>query len=178
MLPNRTGVFVGLESSALTWNPVPGVKKTTPRGELKLKKLAGKLLGAAKASGTPSQLISRRPSGNDPPTPLLAPRNVRKALTVARMSDGLAPDASKTTGAATAIVGNERINAAKASATCFIVVSSRITLIFGDYDVFRCFAACQNLLSSVDVMYTTRVRAARLQKLERQGYRVTFEPTG
>lgn len=37
MLPNRTGVFVGFELSALTWNPVPGVKKTTPRGELALK---------------------------------------------------------------------------------------------------------------------------------------------
>jgi hypothetical protein len=91
MLPNRTGVFVGFELSALTWNPVPGVKKTTPRGELALKKLAGKLLGAAKASGTPSQLISRRPSTNVPPTPLLAPRNVRKSLTLARMSAGVAP---------------------------------------------------------------------------------------
>src|SRR5437899_3456447 len=125
MLPNRTGVSVRLESSALTWNPVPGVKKTTPRGELKLKKLAGKLWGAAKASGTPSQLISRRPSGNDPPTPLLGPRNVRKALTVATMSAGLAPDASKTTGAATAIVGNEKIKTDRATAIRFIVVSSQ-----------------------------------------------------
>src|SRR5437867_13140459 len=168
MLPNRTGVFVGLESSALTWNPVPGVKKTTPRGELKLKKLAGKLLGAATASGTPSQLISRRPSGNDPPTPLLAPRNVRKALTVARMSDGLAPDTSKTTGAATAIVGNESINAAKASATGFIVVSSQITFIFGDYDVFRCFAVRQTSSPELTQCTPPACGLRGLQTLERQ----------
>ena len=31
---------------ALTWKPVPGVEKTTPRGLLTLKKLAGRLLGA------------------------------------------------------------------------------------------------------------------------------------
>ncbi|MEJ7669268.1 MAG: hypothetical protein WKH97_11140 [Casimicrobiaceae bacterium] len=56
MLANSTGATPAL---ALTWNPVPGVPKTTPRGELTLKKLAGRLLGAESASGTPSQLISR-----------------------------------------------------------------------------------------------------------------------
>ena len=45
---------------ALSWNPVPGVEKTTPRGEFTLKKLAGRVLGTDRASGTPSQLISQR----------------------------------------------------------------------------------------------------------------------
>ena len=36
------GVCVGLSLSALTWKPVPGVKKTSAaRAELALKKLAG-----------------------------------------------------------------------------------------------------------------------------------------
>src|SRR4029434_3834539 len=105
MLPNRTGVFVGFASSALTWNPVPGVKKTTPRGELLLKKFAGRLLGAEKASGTPSQLISRRPSGNVPPTPLLGPKKSLNASTAVWMSAGVAPDASHTSGSAEAATG-------------------------------------------------------------------------
>jgi hypothetical protein len=58
MLPNSTALIPAL---ALTWKPVPGVEKTTPRGELTLKKVAGRAFGAEKASGTPSQLISRRP---------------------------------------------------------------------------------------------------------------------
>src|SRR5262249_14740139 len=58
--PKRIGVCVRLSLSALTWKPVPGVKNTAPRGELALKKLGGRLIGAEKASGTPSQLISRR----------------------------------------------------------------------------------------------------------------------
>src|SRR5213593_4890973 len=106
MLPNRTGVFVGLESSALTWNPVPGVKKTAPRGELALKKLAGRLLGAAKASGTPSQLISRRPSGNDPATlALRVPRSARQASTAAVIEAGFAPAAAWTVGLAASTSG-------------------------------------------------------------------------
>src|SRR6266536_690813 len=125
MLPNLSGVFVGLALSALTWKPVPGVKKTTPRGELALKKLAGKLFGAAKASGTPSQLISRRPSGNEPATlGLRTPRKLRKPSTAAWISAALAPDASNTTGAATTIVGNDRIKAAITIATRFMIVSS------------------------------------------------------
>ena len=48
MLPNLTGAMPAL---ALTWNPVPGVEKITPLGELTLKKLAGRLLGAERASG-------------------------------------------------------------------------------------------------------------------------------
>ena len=42
-VPNR--VFVGLSLSALSWKPVPGVKKTAPRGEFALKKLAGNCSG-------------------------------------------------------------------------------------------------------------------------------------
>src|SRR5262249_425277 len=110
-----TGVFVGLSLSALTWKPVPGVKKTTPRGELALKKLAGRLFGAAKASGTASQLISRRPSGNEPPTPLLVPRKARKASTVAWISSGIAPVASKNSAAAAerASIGSDSTKTAK-----------------------------------------------------------------
>ena len=65
MLPNSTAPAAAL---ALTWKPAPGVENTTPRGELLLKKLAGRLLGAASASGTPSQLISRRPEPKLPAT--------------------------------------------------------------------------------------------------------------
>src|SRR5207237_542038 len=43
MLPNSIGVEVGFAALALTWNPVPGVEKTTPRGEFALKKFAGRL---------------------------------------------------------------------------------------------------------------------------------------
>src|SRR5690348_3482664 len=44
-----------------TRSPVPGVDITTPRFELTLKKVAGKLSTLVTAAGTPSQLISRRP---------------------------------------------------------------------------------------------------------------------
>ena len=59
--------------------PVPGVENTTPRGEFTLKKFAGRLFGAADASGTPSQLISRRKPPNDPFAPAVVPppRSVR-----------------------------------------------------------------------------------------------------
>jgi hypothetical protein len=46
IFPNLTGVFVGLLLLALTWNPVPRVKNTAPRGELLLKKFAGSRFGA------------------------------------------------------------------------------------------------------------------------------------
>src|SRR3954466_15797314 len=80
-LPNSTGATPAF---ALTWKPVPGVEKTAPRGLLTLKKLAGRLFGAATLSGTPSQLISRRapvPSLNRPfaPAAVPPPRSVRKA---------------------------------------------------------------------------------------------------
>src|SRR4051812_10875461 len=65
----------------LSWNPVPGVEKTTPRGLLELKKLAGRLLGAEKVAGTASQLISRRTPPNDPfaPATVPPPMAVRKS---------------------------------------------------------------------------------------------------
>src|SRR5262245_66555315 len=98
-LPKSTAVFVGLSLSALTWKPLPGVKNTAPRGELALKKLAGRLFGAEKASGTPSQLISRWPLGNEPATlGFRGPRKARKSSTAAWMSAGTAPDASNPTG--------------------------------------------------------------------------------
>ena len=73
MLPKSSDVTVGLPVLALTWKPLPGVEKMAPRGEFTLKKFAGRLLGAENESGTPSQLISRRPDGNAPPTPLFVP---------------------------------------------------------------------------------------------------------
>src|SRR5262245_57753164 len=120
ILPNRTGVFVGLTLSALTWKPVPGVKKTAPRGELELKKLAGRLFGAEKASGTPSQLISRRPSANEPGTlGLSVPRKLRKASTSAWMSAGVAPDASNTTEAARTALEDNNDSVTTATTTGF-----------------------------------------------------------
>src|SRR5262249_53672897 len=67
------------------------------------KKSAARLLGAAELSGTPSQLISRRPVANVLPTPLLAPpRSVRNWSTIAWMAVGSAPAALRTTAAGTA----------------------------------------------------------------------------
>jgi len=81
------------------------VKNTAPRGELLLKKFAGIRFGAEKAAGTPSQLISRRPVGNVPPTPLLGPKKFLNASTAVWISAGVAPDASNTTGSAEAATG-------------------------------------------------------------------------
>src|SRR5262245_56383743 len=121
-LPKRIGVLVGLELSALTWKPLPGVKKTAPRGELALKKLAGRLFGAEKASGTPSQLISRRPLANEPATfGFSGPRKARKASTEAWISAGTAPEDSNTTGAAEATAGNSSMETATARTEGFIM---------------------------------------------------------
>ena len=82
---------------ALTRKPVPGVANTAPRGELTLKKLAGSRFGSERASGTPSQLISRRSPPNEPfaPATLPPPTAMRKASRVAVMAAGLAPADSK-----------------------------------------------------------------------------------
>ena len=94
MLPNSTGVPDA--AVALTWKPVPGVPKITPRGEFALKKFAGRLLGAESASGTPSQLISRRPVPKLPGTlGFRVPSDVLKASTVAWMPAGFGPEAEK-----------------------------------------------------------------------------------
>jgi hypothetical protein len=81
------------------------MKNTTPRGELLLKKFAGNRFSEEKASGTPSQLISRRPVANVPPTPLLFPKKALKASTLFWISAGVAPDASNTCGSAEAANG-------------------------------------------------------------------------
>jgi hypothetical protein len=100
MLSNRTGATPEL---ALTWNEVPGVAKTAPRGELTLKKFAGRAFGAANASGTPSQLISLRPDPKLPATfGLSVPKLTRKVSTVVWMAALLAPTAEKISGAAMA----------------------------------------------------------------------------
>ena len=99
MLPNSTGVPDA--AVALTWKPVPGVPKITPRGEFALKKFAGRLLGAENPSGTPSQLISRRPVPKLPLTlGFSVPSAVLKASTVDWMPAGFAPEAEKMIGAA------------------------------------------------------------------------------
>src|SRR5215207_7838007 len=67
-----------------TSNPTPGVEKTTPRGELTLKKSGGRRLGEDMAAGTPSQLISRRPPSAEPATfGFKGPSALRNESTVA-----------------------------------------------------------------------------------------------
>ena len=127
-------MFVGLTLLALTWNPVPRVKNRAPRGELLLKKFAGIRFGAEKASGTPSQLISRRPVGNVPPIPLLSPKKFLKAVTVFRISFGVTPDASNTCGAAEAATGlkmsvNPKLAIASESQCLFMIFMDCIDLI-------------------------------------------------
>jgi len=74
--------------------------KTTPRGEFTLKKFAGRLFGAANASGTPSQLISRRPEPKEPATfGLSVPRSKRYWSTAACMVKAAGPKALRTTWA-------------------------------------------------------------------------------
>src|SRR3954470_3968318 len=82
----------------LTMNPVPGVEKSTPRGEFTLKKVAGRLFGAAKFAGTPSQLISRRTPPKEPLAPAVVPppKSSRKASRVAVISVAVAPVAVRT----------------------------------------------------------------------------------
>src|SRR5437899_493856 len=77
----------------LTWKPVPGVEKTTPRGDVVLKKLAGMLFGAAEAAGNESQLISRRTPPKEPfaPTTVPPPRSVRNASRVGVIAAAFAP---------------------------------------------------------------------------------------
>src|SRR3954464_10422588 len=79
ILPKLMGV--PLAALALVWKPTPGVLKTTPRGDVVLKKFAGRLLGAEDASGTPSQLISRRSPPKEPLAPAVVPppKSPRKA---------------------------------------------------------------------------------------------------
>src|SRR3954464_6346484 len=82
----------------LTMKPTPPVRNTMPRGEFELKKLAGRLLGAAKLAGTPSQLISRRApvaSLKEPLGPgVVPPPNATRYWSMdAWISAGVAPDA-------------------------------------------------------------------------------------
>src|SRR5678815_4111900 len=83
---------------ALTRKPVPGVLKTTPRGEFTLKKLAGSAFGSENISGTPSQLISRLKPPNEPFAPAMVPppTEARNASRVGVIAAGFAPAASKT----------------------------------------------------------------------------------
>src|SRR3989304_5335234 len=110
MLSNRTGATPAF---ALTWKPAPEPEKPTPPGELTLKKSAGRLLGAEKPSGTPSQLISRRPDACSPGVaPLFGlPSAERHWLTAPVMS----PEPEIMTAAATEIVGKPRTNAINAA---------------------------------------------------------------
>src|SRR5690349_1486600 len=117
MLSKLIGATPGL---ALTWKPVPGVEKTAPRGEVVLKKSAGRLLGADLASGTPSQLISRRNPPNEPLAPAVVPppRSVRNASRAGVTAAAFGPAADWTTTAfarrgSTAVDDNERTRHAR-----------------------------------------------------------------
>src|SRR5437867_7429736 len=113
MLPNSTGVT--LPAFALTWKPVPEVERTTPRGEFTLKKFAGRLFGAANVSGTPSQLISRRPSPKLPATfGFKAPRSLRKRVTAGRILPVVVQEAERTS-CASVREGSARIRSARAA---------------------------------------------------------------
>src|SRR5215471_13427461 len=107
MLPNLTGMPDA--AFALTWKPDPGVENTAPRGEFTLKKFGGKAFGEENASGTPSQLISRRPLPNEPGTfGLRVPSAARNASTVPWILAGLAPEAENVMGAACTAVQKTR----------------------------------------------------------------------
>src|SRR5438105_2919873 len=103
MFPNRTDVPVAFSLSALTCTPRPGVARMAPRARgaaAALKKSPGRNAGAADSSGTPSQLISRRPVGFPPGSPpLFGPSRFRYCSTTAAMSPapvttvGAGPDA-------------------------------------------------------------------------------------
>src|SRR6266436_918141 len=98
MFPNSGRVLVLFLLAALTCKPVPGVLKTMPRARgavVALKKSGAYRFGADCSSGTPSQLISRRPDGLAPGSPpLLAPSRPRYWSTAAAIS----PAAVTTTG--------------------------------------------------------------------------------
>jgi hypothetical protein len=107
--PGNTEVGADLET--FSW-----VENKTPRGESELKKSAGSLLGAEKLSGTPSQLISRRPVANEPSTPLLLPKALRKSSTADWIVAAFGPTAFRTIAAASVVVGI-RSDTAKAIVT-------------------------------------------------------------
>src|SRR3954452_13550543 len=91
-LPKRGGVLVGLAASALTWKAGAPLN-TAPRPA---KAVGERLLGAAAASGTPSQLISRRPAPCAPETrPLFAPSAARNASTTGLIDAASGPEAVK-----------------------------------------------------------------------------------
>src|SRR5215813_8272158 len=165
--PNSIGATPSL---ALTRKPVPGVKKTTPRGEFLLKKLAGRLFGAANASGTPSQLISRRPSGNEPPTLLsLPPRKSRNSWTAAWISAGADPEASKTTGAANVIVGQAKVIVAKA-------MDSQAT--FRSIDAPPVFENPLGLFMHLSLSAGSSDQSALVDQLRMDAANVSVRPTG
>src|SRR3954454_19405678 len=102
IFPNRTGTPLAVLE--LTWNGCaitpstngPAVEvNITPRGLLKLKKSAASDPGADTLSGTPSQLISRRPDVNDCLTfGLSCPRSARNWSTAVWIAAGLFPEAA------------------------------------------------------------------------------------
>ena len=102
--PNNGGVAP--PALALTRKPEPGVLSTMPRGEVVLKKFAGNRLGSERASGTPSQLTSRRSPPKEPlgPATVPPPTAARKVSRVGVIAAALAPVASKTTKPACAEV--------------------------------------------------------------------------
>src|SRR4051794_7184957 len=145
MLPNSIGVLVGFTALALTWTLVPGVLNTAPRGELELKKLGGRLFGAAEPSGTPSQLISRRPLPTDPATfGLSVPRSVRNASTWPWIAAALAPDAAKVIGAATDVAGPIRMGTESAIAAVVVVRHLESIMLLSSHRLRAMQELCRN----------------------------------
>src|SRR3954454_6229559 len=87
-----------------------------------LKKLPGN--GLEEPSGTPSQLISRRPLPTDPGLfELSVPRSARNASTWPWMAAALAPDAAKVRGAAAELAGLIRIGRESATTVAAVAVT-------------------------------------------------------
>src|SRR5205814_2991999 len=119
MLANRTPAPLPPLALSLTWKPVvlPTGANSAPRGELLLKKVAGRAFGELKALPTASQLISRRSPPNDPLAPAVVPppRAVRNWSRTVLMAAASAPEPEKTNGWAAA--GGAATRAARAPAT-------------------------------------------------------------
>src|SRR5215813_12490390 len=144
MFPNRIAVTVAFPAFALTWKGVPE-EKTAPRGEFALKKLAGRLFGDEKASGTASQLISRWPDGNVPPTPLLVlPRSLRNWSTTAWIEAGETPAAVRTMAPPRAIHGTDARRARTSNERRNMVPPSRLRRNRRRPSGFRSFHVCKN----------------------------------
>jgi len=114
---SASGLPLSSSSSAEIWTPRPGVENRAPRPR---NWPSGMNDGAARSSGAPSQVTSRRPLVCAGPPALLVPSELRKASTAPWIAAGDPPVASVTTGAALAA------GAATAAAAAVAAVAARI----------------------------------------------------